>query len=143
LFAYVKNPNPSTYKNFRKGLRQLLEEGAVQMLRAKEDQGNEDPILAAVGQLQFEVVQRRLQDEYNVESKLEPLGFSVARWVVGPGDPWEALTDCGRLFNVFFAKDRWDRPVLLFKNEWSLNSLIQDKPDLELAPWAFAPVDAE
>lgn len=143
LFAYIKNPNPSAYKNFRKGLNQLLEEGAVQMLRAKEDQGNEDPILAAVGQLQFEVVQQRLQDEYNVESLLDPLGYSVARWVNGPGDPWQALKECGKIFNVFYAKDRWERPVLLFKNEWSMNSLKADNPDLELAPWAFAPIEEE
>lgn len=139
LFAYLKNPNPSAYKNFRKGLQQLLEEGAVQMLRAKEDQGNEDPILAAVGQLQFEVVQRRLADEYNVESRLEPLTYAVARWVTGPGDAWEALEKCRRLFNVFYAKDRWDRPVLLFKNEWSLNNVKQEHSDLQLDPWAFAP----
>lgn len=143
LFAYIKNPNPAAYKNFRKGLAQLLEEGAVQLLRARGDQGNEDPILAAVGQLQFEVVQRRLTDEYNVESKLEPLGYSVARWVTGPGDPWEALDACGKIFNVFYAKDRWGRPVCLFKNQWSLNSLVQDQPQLELAPWAFAPVEDE
>lgn len=61
LFAYIKNPNPASYKNFKKGIAQLLEEGAVQMLRAKHDEGNENPILAAVGQLQFEVVQRRLK----------------------------------------------------------------------------------
>jgi peptide chain release factor 3 len=141
LFAYIRNPNPSSYKNFRKGLNQLLEEGAVQLLRVREDQGNEDPILAAVGQLQFEVVQRRLQDEYNVESKLEPLGYSVARWVVGPGDAWNAVDACGRLFNVMTAKDRWERPVLLFKNTWSMNTLMEDNPELELAPWAFAPVE--
>lgn len=140
LFAYLKNPNPSAYKNFRKGLAQLLDEGAVQMLRAKEDEGNEDPIMAAVGQLQFEVVQRRLKDEYKVESKLEPIGYNVARWVIGPGDPWEALKGCGKLFNVFYAKDRWERPVLLFKNTWSLNNIVADQGDkLELAPWAFAP----
>lgn len=102
--------------------------------------GNEDPILAAVGQLQFDVVQRRLKDEYSVDSMLEPLPYSIARWVVGPGDPWAALDQCGRLFNVFEAKDRWDRPVLLFKNEWNLNQLREDHGDLELAPWAFAPV---
>lgn len=142
LFAFIKNPNPSSYKNFRKGLQQLLEEGAVQMLRAKEDQGNEDPILAAVGQLQFEVVQRRLRDEYNVDSRLEPLQYSLARWITGPGDPWKAVNDCGRLFNVFYAKDRWDRPVLLFKNEWSLNNVQQEHNKLELTPWAFAPEES-
>lgn len=139
LFAYLKNPNPSAYKNFRKGLQQLLEEGAVQMMRAREDEGSEDPILAAVGQLQFEVVQRRMKDEYNVESKLEPLPYAVARWVTGPGDPWEAVDSCGRFYGVFYAKDRWERPVLLFKNDWSLNNVKQDHPKLELAPWAFAP----
>ncbi|PXF47247.1 Peptide chain release factor 3 [Gracilariopsis chorda] len=138
LFAYLKNPNPSAYKNFRKGLNQLLEEGAVQLLRAREDEGNEDPILAAVGQLQFEVVQRRLKDEYNVESGLEPLPYSLARWVVGPSDPWKAVDECGRLFGVFCAKDRWERPVLLFKNEWGLNNVLADH-DIELKPWAFAP----
>lgn len=143
LFAYIRNPNPSAYKNFRKGLQQLLEEGAVQMLRDKNDEGNENPILAAVGQLQFDVVQRRLKDEYNVDSKLDPMTYAVARWVVGPGDPWEALARCGRLFNVFTAKDRWNRPVLLFKNEWSLNTLHGDNPDLELAPWAFAPAEED
>lgn len=139
LFAYLNNPNPSAYKNFRKGLAQLLDEGAIQMLRARGDQGNEDPIMAAVGQLQFEVLQRRLKDEYNVESRLEPMGYNVARWVTGPGDPWEALDKCGRLFNVFYAKDRWERPVCLFKNQWSLNAAMSDHPDLELRPWAFAP----
>lgn len=135
LFAYIKNPNPSAYKNFRKGLAQLLEEGAVQMFRAKQDQGNEDPILAAVGQLQFEVVQRRLKDEYNVDSKLEPLPYSLARWVIGPGDPWEALESCGRIFSVFQAKDRYELPVLLFKNQWALDNFQQDKSEVELAKW--------
>mmetsp|Transcript_22556 Transcript_22556/g.55107 ORF Transcript_22556/g.55107 Transcript_22556/m.55107 type:complete len:599 (+) Transcript_22556:100-1896(+) len=139
MFAYIRNPNPSAYKNFRKGLTQLLDEGAVQLLRAREDQGNEDPILAAVGQLQFDVVQRRLEDEYNVKSSLDILSFSVARWVTGPGEPWEAVEKCGRLFNVFYAKDRWERPVLLFKNDWNLNNLREEHPDLELAPWSFAP----
>mmetsp|Transcript_5942 Transcript_5942/g.17888 ORF Transcript_5942/g.17888 Transcript_5942/m.17888 type:complete len:595 (-) Transcript_5942:1517-3301(-) len=143
MFAYIRNPNPSNYKNFKKGLNQLLEEGAVQMLRAKEDQGGEDPILAAVGQLQFDVVQQRLRDEYGVDSKLEVMPYSVTRWVLGPGDPWEALEKCGRIFSVFYAKDRWNRPVLLFKNQWNLNQLEGDHGDkLELKPWAFAPEDA-
>lgn len=140
LFCYIKNPNPSSYKNFRKGLSQLLEEGAVQMLRRREDEGNENPILAAVGQLQFEVVVRRLKDEYGVEALLEPIGYSVCRWVVGKGDPWKALDSVGRLFGVLYCKDGFGRPVLLFKNSWSVDNVLADHSEaLELAPWAFAP----
>lgn len=54
------------YKNFRKGIDELLQEGAVQLLYERNDQGQTSPILAAVGQLQFEVVQYRLQEEYGV-----------------------------------------------------------------------------
>ena len=76
-FAYIRNPNPSTYKKFQKGLNELLDEGAVQMLRDRGDDGNGSPILAAVGQLQFEVVEYRLQAEYGVGSRLEPLGRTL------------------------------------------------------------------
>jgi peptide chain release factor 3 len=77
-FAYIRNPNPSTYKNYNKGLSQLLDEGAVQLLRERSDDGNGSPILAAVGTLQFDVVQYRLKDEYGVETRLEPLaGFNT------------------------------------------------------------------
>jgi len=61
VFAYVSNATPSKYKNYRKGLKELLEEGAVNMLRDRDDDGNGSPILAAVGQLQFDVVQYRLE----------------------------------------------------------------------------------
>lgn len=61
VFAYVSNANPGKYKNYRKGLKELLEEGAVNMLRDRDDDGNGRPILAAVGQLQFDVVQYRLE----------------------------------------------------------------------------------
>jgi len=55
-FAYIRNPNPSSYKSFQKGIEQLLAEGAVQALRQRNDEGGGPLILAAVGQLQFEVV---------------------------------------------------------------------------------------
>ena len=85
------------------------------------DDFKRDPILAAVGQLQIEVVQFRLQNEYNVETRTEPLPYSVARWVHGG---WEALEKAGRIFNSISVKDNWGRPVLLFKNEWNLVSKI-------------------
>lgn len=129
LFAYLKNPNPSKFKQFQKGIQELREEGAVQVMYSVDD-FKRDPILAAVGQLQFEVIQFRMQSEYGVETQLEPLGYSVARWVTGG---WEALQKAGRLFNILTVKDNWGRPVLLFKNEWNLQQMIEDHPELKLS----------
>ena len=134
LFAYIKNPNPSKFKQFNKGIKELREEGAVQIMYSA-DEFKRDPILAAVGQLQFEVVQFRLLNEYGVETKLEPLAYKVARWVAGG---WEALEKAGRLFNTMTVKDNWGRPVLLFKNDWNLDQVRADMPDLKLN--ATAPV---
>jgi peptide chain release factor 3 len=134
IFAWLRNPNPSAFKSFRKGVNELREEGAVQILY-DTDASKRDPILAAVGQLQMEVVQYRLQNEYGVETRLEPLGFTVARWVTGG---WPALESVGRIFNCKTVRDAWDRPVLLFKNDWNLNQLKEDHPELELS--AVAPV---
>jgi peptide chain release factor 3 len=134
IFAWLRNPNPSAFKNFRKGVSELREEGAVQVLH-DTDPSRRDPILAAVGQLQLEVVQYRLEHEYGVSTRLEPMEFSQARWVSGG---WPALERVGRLFNCRTVRDSWDRPVLLFRNAWNLNQLQEDHPDLELS--AVAPV---
>ncbi len=128
IFSWLRNPNPSAFKNFRKGVNELREEGAVQILY-DTDQSKRDPILAAVGQLQLEVVQHRLASEYGVETKLEPMGYQVARWVKGG---WPALEKIGRIFNCKTVQDAWLRPVLLFKNEWNLNQLKEDNPEIEL-----------
>ncbi|ASC72282.1 peptide chain release factor 3 [Halomicronema hongdechloris C2206] len=132
LFAYLKNPNPSKFKQFHKGVKELREEGAVQIMFSA-DESKRDPILAAVGQLQFEVVQFRLQTEYNVETRLDPLPYSVARWVDGG---WEALEAVGRLFNTATVKDSWGRPVLLFRNEWNCQQVEMDHPELKLSKTA-------
>jgi len=135
LFAYLRNPNPSKFKQFHKGVADLREEGAVQIMYSV-DEAKRDPILAAVGQLQFEVVQFRLENEYNVETRLESLPYKVARWVTGG---WEALDQLDRLFNTVTVKDNWGRPVLLFKNVWNLNQIQADHPELQLqaiAPFA-------
>lgn len=128
LFAYLRNPNPSKFKQFRKGVSELREEGAVQIMYSA-DEAKRDPILAAVGQLQLEVVQFRLLNEYGVETSLDYLPYSLARWVAGG---WEALEKVGRLFNTITVKDSWGRPVLLFKNEWNLQQVIGDHPSLKL-----------
>ncbi|AFY74333.1 peptide chain release factor 3 [Synechococcus sp. PCC 7502] len=134
LFAYLRSPEPSKFKQFRKGVSELKEEGAIQIMYSVDD-AKRDPILGAVGQLQFEVVQFRLQSEYGVETLLDPLPYSVARWVE---DGWEALEETGRLFNTLVVKDSLDRPVLLFKNIWNLNQVESDHPELKLK--AIAPI---
>ncbi len=134
LFAYLRNPNPSKFKQFQKGVTELREEGAVQIMYSADD-AKRNPILAAVGQLQFEVVQFRLKNEYGVETLLDPLGYSVARWVL---DGWPALEAAGTLFNTMVVKDNLEQPVLLFKNEWNVGQVQGDHPDLRLSK--IAPV---
>lgn len=136
IFAYLKNPNPSKFKQFQKGIQELREEGAIQIMYSTDD-FKRDPILAAVGQLQFEVVQFRMLSEYGVETRLESLPYSVARWVTGG---WKALEKAGRIFNTITVKDNWSRPVLLFKNEWNLQQVQEDQPELGLT--TVAPVGA-
>lgn len=136
IFAYLKNPNPSKYKQFQKGVLELREEGAVQIMFSA-DESKRDPILAAVGQLQFEVVQFRMKNEYNVDTTLELLPYSVARWVEGG---WDALEKAGRLFNTVVVKDSWERPVLLFRNEWNCQQVAGDHPELKLS--TIAPVSS-
>ncbi len=134
LFAFLRNPNPSKFKQFNKGVSELQEEGAVQIMYSA-DEAKRDPILAAVGQLQMEVVQFRLKNEYGVETQLDWLPYTVARWVDGG---WPALEKVGRIFNTVVVKDIWDRPVLLFKNEWNFQQLQGDHPELALS--TIAPV---
>ena len=128
LFAILRNPNPSKFKQFQKGVAELREEGAVQIMYSV-DESKRDPILAAVGQLQLEVVQFRLLQEYGIETRLEPQPYSVARWVEGG---WDALEQVGRLFNTTTVKDSMGRPVLLFRNQWNCQQLEQDHPKLKL-----------
>ena len=134
LYAILKNPNPSKFKQFQKGVTELREEGAVQIMYSI-DEIKRDPILAAVGQLQFEVVQFRLLNEYGVETQLEMLPYTVTRWVTGG---WAALEKVGRLFNTVTVKDYWGYPVLLFRNEWNCQQVQEDHPELKLS--AIAPL---
>ncbi len=129
LFAYLKNPNPSKFKQFQKGVAELREEGAVQIMYST-DESKRDPIVAAVGQLQFEVLQYRLEHEYNVETRLEMLPYTLARWVE---NGWEVLQNVPSLFNTLIVKDIQDRPVLLFKNKWTLQQFISSNPKIKLS----------
>jgi len=139
-FAYIRSPNPSDRKSFQKGIDQLLAEGAIQALRQRNDEGGGPLILAAVGQLQFEVVQARLKSEYNVDSDMEDIGYTLARWADGGWDAVDKADADGKLFGIMIVQDRWKRPVLLFRNDWKAASVAEEEKYLQLVPWAKPPM---
>jgi peptide chain release factor 3 len=115
-FAGVMILDPMKRKQLKKGLDQLAEEGVVQVYRQKGF-GDKDPVLGAVGALQFEVLEHRLKAEYNVEVKIERLPYIHARWVEGEGldaDFFERREDSR------YLEDRDGLPVILFKTDWGL-----------------------
>ncbi len=115
-FSSVMILDPMKRKQLKKGLEQLAEEGVVQVYRQR-GLGDKDPILGAVGALQFEVLEHRLKAEYNVYVKIERLPYIHARWVEGAGldaDYFERREDSRCL------EDRDGQPVLLFKSDWGL-----------------------
>src|SRR5436853_2901641 len=82
-FATLRAKQVTRQKQFQKGLEQLEEEGVMQLLAPHEGLRSE-PILAVVGELQFDVLQSRLESEYNVETTIQTLPFTMARWVPEP-----------------------------------------------------------
>ncbi len=130
VFTYISNPNAGEAKKYRAGIEQLLQEGVVQSFTAK----NAPPgatLLAAVGPLQFEVVQWRLQAEYGAASRLTPTPWSLLRWF----EPHPSLKDSSRLIvasGVSFGTDKFDQPIALFPNEWTMRYFLEKNPELKL-----------
>jgi peptide chain release factor 3 len=130
VFAFISNPNPSDAKKFRAGLEQLLQEGVVQALSARSAPPG-STLLAAVGPLQFEVVQYRLKAEYGAESRLEQAPWTLLRWI----EPHPALGNPAGLVvatGVSLGADRLGQPVALFPNDWTLRYFVEKNPDLRL-----------
>jgi peptide chain release factor 3 len=131
VFEYFHNPNTAKFKQFRQGLDQLLLEGVAQAFTLK-DTASRVPVLAAVGPLQFEVLQFRLETEYNAETRRERAPFGAVRWLpVGTKsedlEAWSLPTG-GR-----FAFDQLGQPVALFPNDWALQYFAQNHPSVTLA----------
>lgn len=130
-FAYLHNPNTAKYKQFRLGLEQLLQEGVIQALHLRQA-ATKVPLLAAVGPLQFEVVQYRLQSEYGAESRLESAPWTVVRWL--PPDLKEEELDQLLLpSGARIACDTGNQAVVLFVNDWSANYFSETNPKVPLS----------
>lgn len=127
-FATLRNPNPSRYKQFLKGINQLREEGAVQVLH-HQDEAKRDPVLAAVGQLQFDVVRFRMESEYGVETILEPLPYNLARWITAKHP--EDLSEIDWYFDSLGLKDSEGRLVILFRTPWGMQQMAERNTHLQ------------
>lgn len=125
-FALLRHLRADRYKQFLKGLEQIEEEGAIQLFYPVSS-GRREPVLAAVGALQFDVVRYRLEAEYNVETVLEPLGYSALRWLSGEPAAIAAVGD-GR--GRMRAEDRQGRPVVLFTTAWDLRYAEENASDV-------------
>lgn len=130
FFALLKCPDSARRKQFGRGLQQLLEEGAIQMFvdpRAARVQ----PILAAVGELQFDVVRFRLESEYNTQTEIQWLPFKLARWV---NNAAEGLRDLSLPYSARLVRDQYGHHVVLLQSAWDTHYLQRENPTLDFSP---------
>ena len=133
--SYTNNRNTMKRKQFIKGISQIAQEGAIQIFQ-EFNTGMEEIIVGVVGVLQFEVLTYRLENEYNVEVKLEQLPFEYIRWVENPGE-----VDVARIqgtSDMKRIKDLKDNPLLLFINSWSVGMVLDRNPALKLSEFGRA-----
>jgi peptide chain release factor 3 len=140
-FVFLHNPNPSNYKKFRDGLDQLMQEGVIQSYYLKNNY-QKVPLLGAVGPLQFEVVQYRLQDEYGAESRMEQTNWKVLRWI-SPEVNEEELSKIVLPAGAALATDSEERTVILLTSEWSFNYFVEKHPKIELSDNPFNLMQAD
>ena len=123
VFASIDCPDTSRRKQFDRGLEQLVEEGAVQLFYGTGRQ--RDAILAAVGELQFDVVQFRLEGEYKAPSRLQRLPYAHARWYHCDDQQVVMKTPYG----AKLVNDSFGSPAILIQSDWDLKQLERNNPD--------------
>ncbi len=126
LFKYIENDDPMKSKQFVKGITQLMDEGVAQLF---VNQFNNRRIVGTVGQLQFEVIQYRLEHEYNAKCRWEPLHLYKACWIEAD-DPAE-LDNFKKRKYQYMAKDREGRDIFLADSSYILSMARQDFPHIK------------
>lgn len=126
FFARMTLLDPMKRKQMQKGVEQLSEEGTVQLFT--EPGREKDPILGVVGELQFDVLKYRMEQEYGAKIELQRLGFEYARWVDGPSTPEELMA--ARI--AMGVTDQDGKPVALLRDDWELRRAQEDNPE-----WVF------
>lgn len=128
-FARVRQMDTMKRKQFVKGIEQIAQEGAIQIFR-EFNTGMEEIIVGVVGVLQFDVLKYRLENEYNVEIRLENLPYEHIRWIENAGE-----IDLDKLVGTSDMKkvrDMKGNPLLLFVNSWSVGMTLERNTGLVL-----------
>ncbi len=133
-FAVVRGKDSSRYKQFRRGIEQLDQEGVVQVLRS-DLRGDQAPVLAAVGPMQFEVATYRLEHEFGVKVTLDRLEYSLARRTTA-----EAPSALAGVRGVEVLTRTDGLMLALFVDQWRLGTVARERPDLPLEPLVGATV---
>ncbi len=131
-FALVRQVDTMKRKQFVKGTTQIAQEGAIQIFQEWQG-GMEEVIVGVVGVLQFEVLEYRLKNEYNVDIIREGLPYQFIRWIENEDiDPktLDLSSDTKRV------QDMKGRPLLLFTNSWSINWALEHNKGLRLADFS-------
>lgn len=125
LFMKVSPKNVMKQKHFHKGIEQLVQEGAIQYYKTLH---TNQIILGAVGQLQFEVFEHRMNNEYNVDVIMEPVGRKIARWVENEEDIQDKMSTARSIL----VQDRYEQKVFLFENEFATRWFEEKFPEIKL-----------
>ena len=133
-FARVRQVNTMKRKQFIKGINEIAQEGAIQIFQ-EFNTGMEEVIVGVVGTLQFDVLNYRLQHEYNVEIRLEKLPYEYIRWIENTEIDLENLRGTSDMKKI---KDLKGRPLLLFINSWSVGMTLERNEGLVLSEFGRA-----
>ena len=128
-FARVRQLDTMKRKQFVKGITQIAQEGAIQIFQ-EFNTGMEEIIVGVVGVLQFDVLKYRLENEYNVDIRLENLPYEHIRWIENKDIDLDKLTGTSDMKKI---KDLKGNPLLLFVNQWSVGMTIERNKGLVLS----------
>ena len=123
MFKYIENADPMKTKQLQKGIDQLMDEGVAQLF---VNQFNGRKIIGTVGQLQFEVIQYRLENEYNAKCRWEPISLYKACWIEVEPCYESELEEFKKRKYQYMAKDKDDRDVFLADSGYVLTMAQQD-----------------
>ena len=133
-FARVRQMDTMKRKQFVKGITQIAQEGAIQIFQELSS-GMEEIIVGVVGILQFDVLKYRLENEYNVDIKLEMLPYEHIRWIENEGLDVSRITGTSDMKRI---QDLKGRPLLLFVNSWSVQMVLDRNEGLKLSEFGRA-----